>query len=219
MVLRGLNEMFGSKKSEPVPAVDVPTDDLWVRLRQEALDTLEEEPEMEMLLRQTVLAPTANSFEDAVAATVCYRLLLNSDKKSAAASHEIFSAETLLQIITQAIFNEDQLEHGHTMAEAVRKDALAVLLRDPACETLLEVVLFMKGFAALVCHRAARQKWYSNSKRRSMTALFLQSQASAMFAVDIHPAATMGAGIMLDHGTGIVIGETAVVGDGCTLLQ
>lgn len=117
----------------------------------------------------------------------------------------------------------------YSIAEAVRKDAQAVLDRDPACDTLLEIVLFYKGFAALVVHRVAHQKWIAvqrnknnnNGKRtkRSMTALFLQSQASAIFGLDIHPAACIGAGILFDHGTGVVIGETCHLGDGCTLLH
>jgi len=116
------------------------------------------------------------------------------------------------------------------MSEAVRKDAMAVYERDPACDSILEVILFYKGFAALVCHRAAQRAYYKNNgkntdgssgqtKRRSLVALFLQSQASAVFGVDIHPASQIGAGVFLDHGTGIVIGETAVVDDGCTILQ
>jgi serine O-acetyltransferase len=129
----------------------------------------------------------------------------------------MFCPSALRGIFQKAFQNQDSLEMGHTMKEAVRKDAMAVIDRDPACESLLEVVLFYKGFAALVVHRAARQKWLS--RKRSMTALFLQSQASAVFAMDIHPGATIGAGILLDHGTGIVIGETAHLGDGCTMLH
>ena len=98
------------------------------------------------------------------------------------------------------------------------QDARAVCRRDPATDSVLEVVLFSKGYAALVCHRVAYRLWHSK-KRRKYTALFLQSQASATFGLDVHPAAQMGSGIMLDHGTGIVIGETATVGDGCTLLH
>ena len=78
-------------------------------------------------------------------------------------------------------------------------------------DSILEVVLFLKGFAALVCHRAAYRKWHSNKSKKSLVALWLQSQASAVFGLDIHPAATLGAGILLDHGTGIVIGETKVL--------
>eukprot|EP00559_Dactyliosolen_fragilissimus_P003297 CAMPEP_0184872678 /NCGR_PEP_ID=MMETSP0580-20130426/41426_1 /TAXON_ID=1118495 /ORGANISM="Dactyliosolen fragilissimus" /LENGTH=401 /DNA_ID=CAMNT_0027375509 /DNA_START=283 /DNA_END=1489 /DNA_ORIENTATION=+ len=134
------------------------------------------------------------------------------------------------------------------MEHAVAEDALACVRRDPACDTLLEAVLFFKGFSSLVCHRAARYNWIGNgnnngngnsntdknnnntnkthnssktssSSPKRFTALWLQSQASAAFGVDIHPAATIGAGVMFDHGTGIVIGETARIGDGCTLLH
>jgi serine O-acetyltransferase len=210
-------------------------DELWIRLRQEAQDALKEEPELEMLLHRTILAPGVASFEDAVAATVCYRMLLHpcmSGSGSTGGSSVnpatlppslMFCPNTMRKIISDAL-QSDELEGGHTMSTAVREDASAVCRRDPACDTLLEVVLFYKGFAALVCHRAARRKWKqpagsSNPNKRSFTALFLQSQASAVFGVDIHPAATIGAGILLDHGTGIVIGETAFIGDGCTLLH
>jgi serine O-acetyltransferase len=83
----------------------------------------------------------------------------------------------------------------------------------------LEVVLFSKGFAALVCHRAAHRLWLRETGRKKFTALYLQSQASALFGVDLHPLAQIGSGLLLDHGTGIVVGETASVGDGCTILH
>lgn len=196
-------------------------DKLYSRLYDEATQALKEEPELSMLLHRTVLAPGVHSFEEAVASTICYRLLLHPCNKTGPPSVDpMFCPNTLRHILLQALLNTEILEAGHCMSEAVRQDCQAILDRDPATETVLEVVLFFKGFAAMVCHRAARQKCMASAgKKRSMTALFLQSQASAVFAVDIHPAATIGAGIMLDHGTGIVIGETAVVGDGCTLLH
>ena len=188
------------------------------RIFREAEETVEEEPELTSLLQLTVLAPGVKTFEDAVAATVCYRMLQCTKKTS---NDSTVFCPNMLRTLIRNSFQSDMLECGHTMKDAVRKDAMAVLERDPACDTLLEVVLFYKGFSALVCHRAARQKWFSmkSNTKRSMTALFLQSQASAVFALDIHPAATIGAGILLDHGTGIVIGETATIGDGCTLLH
>jgi len=147
----------------------------------------------------------------------------------------VFCPHSLYGILKEALLNTSNRVLGHTMSEAVQKDVMAVLDRDPACDTVLEVVLFMKGFSALVSYRAAHQKWILtqqqqqrkerdnnkilNKQKKSWTALFLQSQASAVFGVDIHPGAVLGAGILLDHGTGIVIGETAVVGDGCTLLH
>lgn len=224
--------------SSPSVLLDVEDDafaseSLWKRLQEEAFEALEDEPELKTLLNRTVLAPGVSSFEEAIAMTVCYRLLqtpctvartINSSPPLPSTTREppVFCPNSLNEILRQALINPEDLELGHTMSEAVRHDIMAVLDRDPACDTLLEVVLFMKGFAALVCHRAARQKWVQAKARgrsRSLTALFLQSQASALFAVDIHPAATLGAGILLDHGTGVVIGETARVGDGCTLLH
>ena len=209
------------------------------QLRQEAITAAEEEPELRTLLSRTVLAPGVRTFEDAVAATVTYRLLLrpthaatssisSNGAEDFAGEEPMFCPNSLRGIIAEALHSTEITEAGHSMSEAVRLDALAVCERDPAVDTLLEVVLFLKGFAALVCHRAAYYKWHtttqkmnqtSNRKRRSMTALWLQSQASAVFGLDIHPAATLGAGILLDHGTGVVIGETATVGDGCTLLH
>ena len=184
------------------------------RIFREAHEAVKEEPELCNLLKHTVLAPWVETFEDAVTATVCYRMLLHD----APSVEEVFCPHALKGIFQQAFSNEQITTMGHSIKEAVRKDAQAVIDRDPACETLLEVVLFYKGFSALVVHRVAHFKWI-NGKRRSMTSLFLQSQASAIFGLDIHPGAQIGAGILLDHGTGIVIGETACLGDGCTLLH
>jgi serine O-acetyltransferase len=83
-------------------------------------------------------------------------------------------------------------------------------------DTVLEVVLYAKGYASLVAHRAAFRLWQSG---KQFTALYLQSQTSAMFGLDIHPCAQIGIEVMFDHGTGIVIGETATIGDGSTLLH
>jgi serine O-acetyltransferase len=204
-------------------------DELSLRLRQEALQALEEEPEMAPLLENTVLASGVVTFEDAVAATVTYRMLLRPCQTSQQQQQmlplgSMFCPHSLRDIFKQAFQATNFTEGGQTMKEAVRRDAMTVCERDPAVDSVLEVVLFLKGFAALVAHRAAHYKWHEvarrhRRKRKSMVALWLQSQASAVFGVDIHPAAILGAGILLDHGTGIVIGETATVGNGCTLLH
>mmetsp|Transcript_42978 Transcript_42978/g.104049 ORF Transcript_42978/g.104049 Transcript_42978/m.104049 type:complete len:456 (-) Transcript_42978:39-1406(-) len=192
-------------------------DEFTKRIFREARETVENEPELCYLMNHTVLAPWVQTFEDAVAAAVCYRMLL---KTTPTAATGCFCPYALKDIFQKAFSSEGHEEMGHSIKEAVRKDAQAVMDRDPACETLLEVVLFYKGFSALVVHRVAHFKWLSSSgKRRSMTALFLQSQAAAIFGLDIHPAACIGAGILLDHGTGVVIGETCRIGDGCTFLH
>jgi serine O-acetyltransferase len=87
----------------------------------------------------------------------------------------------------------------------LRADIMAVRDRDPACHSLPDVFLYFKGFHALESHRAAHVLWNSG---RTVLAQYLHSQVSQIFQIDIHPNATIGSGIMLDHGTGIVIGET-----------
>jgi serine O-acetyltransferase len=102
------------------------------------------------------------------------------------------------------------------LSDIFRADIMAVAKRDPACRRLLEPLFYFKGFVALETYRFAHRLWQSGRKD---FALYLQSQSSRVFAVDIHPAARMGKGIMLDHATEIVIGETAVVGDNCSMLH
>jgi serine O-acetyltransferase len=206
--------------------LDANSDPFFRQLLEEANRVLESDPELAALLRKTVLAPGVNSFEDAVAATVCHRLLLHDNDSHCAgpggaggASIDMFAPNSCRALFRQA-FDSDVLELGHAMGAAVRDDVAAVVERDPAMDTFLEVVLFSKGFAALVCHRAAHRLWLrSSSSSKKFTALYLQSQASALFGVDLHPLAKIGSGVLLDHGTGIVVGETATIGDGCTILH
>lgn len=95
-------------------------------------------------------------------------------------------------------------------------DLEAVLARDPAYASLLEIFLFSKGFLALQAHRLGHALWTCGER---LLALHLQARCNRLLAIDIHPAAQLGRGIMLDHGTGIVIGETAVVEDDVSILQ
>ncbi|MDA9003921.1 serine O-acetyltransferase [bacterium] len=100
--------------------------------------------------------------------------------------------------------------------DIVRADIVATFERDSACQCLSTPFLYYKGFHALQCYRVSHWLW---SKGRHPLALFIQNQLSTAFGVDIHPAAIIGRGIMLDHATGIVIGETAVVGDNVSIMQ
>jgi serine O-acetyltransferase len=107
-----------------------------------------------------------------------------------------------------------------TMVKALRErteaDLKAVFERDPACKGYVQPFLFFKGFMALQTHRVGHWMW---SHGRQTLAFYLQSRVSEVFQVDIHPAAQLGSGIFVDHGTGIVIGETAVVGDDVSMLH
>lgn len=199
-------------------------DECYERLKRESLQVVEDEPEMERLLRQTTLAPVVSSFEDAVAQIMCQRLLLparggidvispsfyntssniSENDEERVTSECPISPKGLRKLIHMCMKSEVK-EAGWTMSEAIRKDAMAVVERDPAMDTILEVVLFAKGYMALCCHRVAFRLWHM---KRKFGALFMQSQASAMFGTDIHPLARIGQGVMMDHATGIVVGET-----------
>ena len=100
--------------------------------------------------------------------------------------------------------------------EATKRDLLAVLERDSACNELHLPLLYFKGFHALQIHRIAHWLWIQN---RKSLALYLQNRTSCICGADIHPAAQLGSGIMLDHATGLVIGETSVVGNDVSILQ
>lgn len=102
------------------------------------------------------------------------------------------------------------------MVAAAEADLQAVAERDPAIRSLLQPFLYFKGFQALQAWRVSHWLW---EQKRETLAFHFQSRISELFQVDIHPAARMGAGLFLDHGTGIVIGETAVVGDEVSMLH
>ena len=102
------------------------------------------------------------------------------------------------------------------LVKMAKQDLLAVVDRDPAVTNARQPLLFFKGFHALQAHRIAHVFW--KEKRRDL-AMFMQSQSSSRFQVDIHPAAVLGHGIMIDHATGVVIGETATVGNDVSMLH
>jgi serine O-acetyltransferase len=172
-------------------------DPIWDEVRREAEEVVRSEPALAGFIYATVLSK--DRLEDAV----CHRLAQRLNHSDVDAG---LIAETFGQVLA------DHPELGR----AFRADLAAVYDRDPACGRYIEPLLYFKGFHALVTHRFAHE--LLKQGRRDF-ALYLQSQSSRIFAVDINPAARIGIGIMLDHGTGIVIGETAVVGDNCSILQ
>ncbi len=170
---------------------------VWQRLRFEAKAAAEHEPVLTSFLNSTILN------HDTIAQALAYYLA----HKAACCD---LNALQLREICEEA-FTEDE-----TIIPAVERDMQAVLERDPACRTLLQPFLYYKGFLALQSHRVAQYLW---NQDRDVLAFFLQSRNSEIYQVDIHPAAKMGAGIFMDHATGIVIGETASVGDDCSILH
>lgn len=111
---------------------------------------------------------------------------------------------------------DDAHQRDPELGKSARKDLLAVLERDPACHRLIQPLLFFKGFQAVQAHRIAHWLW--NNGRKDM-AYFIQMRTSEVFGIDIHPNATIGVGIMIDHAHSIVIGETAIVGNDVSMLH
>jgi serine O-acetyltransferase len=186
--------MSGSaKKSAIIKSVDP----VWNAVRAGAQHILDTEPFLANLVLSTVL--NHETFEEALAHRLAARL-----------DHEDVSADIIRQGFAETLRDDPSI------GEAARVDLAATLERDPACQRAIEPLLYFKGYQAIQTHRFAHAMLKAG--RRDF-ALYLQSRSSQVFQVDINPAVPMGKGIMLDHGTGLVIGETAVVGDNVSMLQ
>jgi serine O-acetyltransferase len=172
-------------------------DPIWAAVQREAEEAIRAEPALAGFIFATV--QNHETLEEAI----CHRL-----------ARRLNHIDVDSGLIAQTF--QDVLKERPELGQAFRADLAAVYDRDPACTRYLEPLLYFKGFQALTTYRFAHVLWRAG--RRDF-ALFLQSQSSRIFAVDIHPAARIGIGIMFDHGTGIVIGETAVIGDNTSLLH
>jgi serine O-acetyltransferase len=118
------------------------------------------------------------------------------------------------ELIRQAF--DEAFEAEPSIGDAIRADIVAVAERDPATTRYIEPVLYYKGFHALQTHRLAHFLW---NRGRKDFALYLQSRASSVFGVDINPNTKIGRGVFIDHGTGVVLGQTAVIDDDVSILQ
>jgi serine O-acetyltransferase len=172
-------------------------DPVWTRILEETRRHAADEPILASTMHATIL--NHNSLECALS----FHLANQLDSPTA-------SSLSLREVILQA-FRSDP-----SIGESIRADLMAVEERDSACHELYIPFLYFKGFHALQTHRVAHWLW--NQGRESL-GLFFQNRVSSKFGVDIHPAARMGRGIMLDHATGLVIGQTAVVGNNVSILQ
>ena len=173
------------------------TDPMFSRIRIEAEEGLDREPELAGFLLSTVLNHA--TLESAIVHRVASRL-----------DHHEIGADIIRQTYM------DLIRRDPSIGEAFRADLMAVVDRDPACTRFIEPLLYFKGFHAIQTHRFAHALWQAGRKD---FALYLQSRSSTVFQVDINPAARVGKGIMLDHATGFVVGETAVIGDNVSILQ
>ncbi|MBB3608010.1 serine O-acetyltransferase [Rhizobium sp. BK602] len=172
-------------------------DPIWDSMREEARAAADRDPLLAAFLYSTII--NHRSLEECVIYRICERL-----------DHPDMQGILLRQTF------EEMLADWPEWGSILRVDIQAVYDRDPACLRFMESVLYFKGFHALQTHRLAH--WLLNRGRRDF-ALYLQSRSSSVFQTDINPAARIGKGIFLDHATGLVVGETAVIGDNVSILH
>jgi len=172
-------------------------DPVWAKIRTEAEEVVRNEPEIGTFIFSSILHH--DTLESAVINRIAERL-----------DHADVPAELIRQAYADALDDQPQL------GEVFRADIVAVFDRDPATDRFIEPVLYYKGFHAVQTHRLAHWLW--NQGRKDF-AYYLQSRNSVVFQCDIHPAARVGRGIFLDHATGLVVGETATIGDNVSMLH
>lgn len=172
-------------------------DPVWQRIREEAETAVAEEPLMGGLIHATILHH--KGFE----AALSYRMAM-----------KLASPEMSEQILREMA--DEAYADSASLTEAARADLVAVYERDPACHRFMQPLLYFKGFQAVQAYRLGHWLWRQG---RADMAYFIQMRVSEAFGIDIHPAARIGRGIMIDHAHSIVIGETAVVGDNVSMLH
>jgi len=173
------------------------TPPVWASLRNQAEHVAREEASLASLLNAVILRHA--NLADALSYQLARKL---GDQELRAMS---------LREVAEEAYAADP-----TIVVKAEADLRAVFERDPACKGYLQPFLYFKGFLALQTHRVSHTLWL---KGRESIAFYLQSRVSELFQVDIHPAVEIGQGAFFDHGTGIVIGETAVVGDDVSMLH
>jgi serine O-acetyltransferase len=170
---------------------------VWAALRNEAEHTARTEPALASLVNAVILSH--DNLGDALSYQLAHKL-----------GDQELRAMSLRELAIEAY------RASPNLVETAEADLKAVFERDPACKGYVQPFLFFKGFQALQTQRIAHWLW---GQGRETMAFYLQSRMSEIFQVDIHPATQIGSGVFIDHGTGIVIGETAVIGDDVSLLQ
>lgn len=172
-------------------------DAVWAELRAAAINMAEQEPDLHHMLEDIVIS--RNNLAESLAVRLARRLSREDMQRS--------QLEPLLGAI---------LADNDKVMRSVARDITAIVDRDPACKSVLEPLLFYKGFLAISAYRISHCLWLDG---RKSLALYFQSIVSEVFAVDIHPAAQIGCGILLDHATSVVIGETSIVEDNVSILH
>jgi len=172
-------------------------DPVWDQISKEARQAVADEPLMGGLVHACVLHH--QTLEKALSYRIAAKLASNE----------------MSMVILREIA-DDVYAQAPELVDAARADLVAVYERDPACHRLLQPILYFKGYQAMQAYRVGH--WLFMHGKHDL-AYFVQMRVSEIFGVDIHPAATIGKGIMIDHAHSIVIGETAVVGDNVSMLH
>lgn len=194
-----MSDLAGSPRLHPDPHLAGPTrpEAVWQCLRREAERAASREPVLARLINEAVL--DQHSLENSLAFRISRKL-----------GHHAISEPYLHELFI------DVLNDNPEIGRQIRLDMIAIDERDPASNGYLSPFLYFKGFQALTAYRIAHRLFLNN---RREIALYLQSIISQIFCVDIHPAARIGAGILFDHATSIVIGETALIEDNVSILH
>ena len=172
-------------------------DPVWDQIQQEAEDAVRDEPLIGGFVHACILHH--KSIENALSYRIAAKLSSN---------------EMSMMVVREMV--EEAYAEDPDLVAAARADLVAIYDRDPACHRLLQPILYFKGYQAVQAYRVGH---YLYAKGKRDLAYFIQMRVSEIFGVDIHPAAKMGKGIMIDHAHSIVIGETAVVGDNVSMLH
>ena len=171
-------------------------DNIWSQITTEAENAIQGESSLKPFLNEKILSH--KSIKTALSCSITEIIKSNLPKN-------YFCSKTFKEIINQSLCETK-----------ITQDLMAVFDRDSACKFLSTPLLFYKGFMALQIHRISNTLWL---EKQPTIALSLQAIISSNYAIDIHPNAKIGYGVMLDHATGIVIGETAIIDDNVSIMQ
>ena len=172
-------------------------DPLWEQINDEARQAVVEEPLIGGFVHACILHH--KSIEKALSYRIAAKLASN---------------EMSMVVVREVV--EEAYQKSPELVDAARSDLVAVYERDPACHRLVQPILYFKGYQAIQAYRVGHFLW---TEGHHDLAYFFQMRVSEIFGVDIHPAASIGKGIMIDHAHSIVIGETAVVGNDVSMLH
>ncbi len=195
------NEAMTSTKVNKVELCDdlvkINLDEIWSSIKNSAIETAAKEHCLRQMLEDVVIS--RDSLADSLAVRLARRLARPDMERSE------------LELLLTGLFRGN-----NKLIRMVASDMEAIVDRDPACQSALEPLLFYKGFLAISAYRVAHHLWLED---RKALAYYFQSVVSEVFAVDIHPAATIGCGILLDHATSFVVGETSIIENDVSILH